>query len=257
MRMQEIIKPYKALYPEELMERYRLGERNFEGINLLRAELEYILNSRCSEGRSVPFPPEPSVVNPLWADYKYSFDREFEWDSFGRFVPTEYDDLLPPRDLTGVALSGINLAGAYLYPVSLEGANLSGADLREVKLFDSDLSGADLNHADLRGSILDDVNLRGAKLYMVRLDRAIIRSADMQHVDLRRAKLKKAFIVGSNMREANLRKAHFDRTRLNWSKLENIDWRDVELRDCCVNHVSIAASQQSDFLAALGIRLCH
>jgi len=26
-----------------------------------------------SEGRFVPFPLEPSVVNPLWADYKYSF----------------------------------------------------------------------------------------------------------------------------------------------------------------------------------------
>jgi hypothetical protein len=31
---------FKALYPDELVARFRAGERNFEGVNLLRAELE-------------------------------------------------------------------------------------------------------------------------------------------------------------------------------------------------------------------------
>lgn len=252
--VEEIVKAYKALYPEELVERYQQGERNFEGINLLRAELEHILELRRKSG-AILFAPELSLVNPLWADYRYSFESEFEWDSYGRFVPVEYDDLLPARDLAGADLGGINLSQAYLYPVNFRGANLRGAVLRSAKIFDADLSEADLSYADLRRSLLDGTNLRRANLYMARLDRAILTSANMQEANLRRAKLRKAFLTGSNLRRADLSKVHFDRTWLNGSDLRGINLRDIKLENCCVNKVRITASQQLDFLTALGIRL--
>lgn len=164
---------YKALYPEELVDRYRKGERNFVGINLLRAELEYIAQIRQRQPLSTGFPPLQTnrvprwytnlfdvAVNPLWADYR-DFDREFEWDSYGTFIPTEYDDLLPPRDLSGLDLSGINLGGAYLYPVNFNGTNLTGASLRKAKLLDADLGGVILRYADLRRSFLASAKLQG------------------------------------------------------------------------------------------------
>lgn len=262
----EVAARYKALYPEELVERYRNGERDFIGINLLRAELEHIFRVRQRQPTSRGFPRLSTsdvpqwfansfdvAVNPLWADYK-DFDREFEWDSYGTFVPTEYDDFLPPRDLSGLDLSGINLAGAYLYPVNLSGTNLRGADLREAKLFEADLSGAVLRHADLRRANLDRAILRGSDLYMAKLQRAALTSTDLAGANLKRSKLRKAFVTSSDLRGAHLEKAHLDRTWLSYSKLQDVEFSDVELWNCIITGVSIEASQQSDFLAALKVR---
>lgn len=263
----DIATMYKALYPEELIDRYHKGERNFVGINLLRRELEHIFQVRQRQPLNISFPqlattgvPKwytpffDATVNPLWADYK-DFDREFEWDSYGIFIPIEYDDLLPPRDLSGLDLSGINLDGAYLYPVNFNGTNLTGASLRKAKLFDADLRAAILRYADLRRSILASAKLEGCDMYMAKLQRVILASTDLRHANLRRAKLRKSFITSSDLRGAHLDKANFNQTWLNYSKLEDVDLRHVEFHDCVVTGVSIEASQQSAFLAALKVRL--
>jgi uncharacterized protein YjbI with pentapeptide repeats len=262
----DVAAKFKALYPEELVERYRKGERDFVGINLLRAELEHIFRVRHHQPVRIDFSQLGSsevpkwytpffdvAVNPLWADYK-DFDSEFEWDS-GIFIPTEYDDLLPPRDLTSLDLSGINLAGAYLYPVNFSGTNLTGADLRKAKLFDANLQGAVLRYSDMRRANLNSANLQGADLYMAKLQRAAMTSTNLEHANLRRAKLRKAVITSSDLRGAYLERAHFERTWLNYSKLQNVDLSNVELRDCVVTGVSVTHSQKSDFLAALKVRL--
>ncbi len=49
--IQAVIRSYKALYPEELVERYKKGERDFRRINLFRAELEKIFTDRFADGR--------------------------------------------------------------------------------------------------------------------------------------------------------------------------------------------------------------
>lgn len=254
MCAEEVAKAYKALYPEELLERYNAGERNFQGINLLRAELEHIVEPGSLHLWIDPMQPESEAYSPLWADFRNPVDRRFEWDFWGRFIPIEYDDLLPPRDLAGVNLSGVDLTGAYLYPVDLSNANLSGADLREAKLMDANLQGVDLSRADLRDSILESANLRAANLYMARLERATLASSDLREANLRRAKLRKAVLVATDLRGADLKKAHFDRTWLNEADLRNTSLQDVELRNVCVTGVAISASQQAEFLGALGIR---
>ena len=53
---------FNALYPEELVERYRNGERDFVGINLLRAELERIFDVRQR------LPSDPSSI--VWEGYE-------------------------------------------------------------------------------------------------------------------------------------------------------------------------------------------
>ncbi|MBI4297477.1 MAG: pentapeptide repeat-containing protein [Chloroflexi bacterium] len=267
MQSNEVATRFKTLYPEELVERYQKGERNFEGINLLRAELEHIFEIRQQPPSSPYYWPTEAretphwfsngytaAVNPLWADYR-DFEREFEWDSYGTFIPVEYDDLLPPRDLRGLDLSGINLRGAYLYPVDFTGTNLTGADLRKAKVFDGNFEGSVLRHADLRRATFSHANLRGADLYMARLERAALPSADLRDADLRRTKLRKAWVTSCNLQGAKLAMAHFRSTWLNYSNLEGVDMEDVELWDCVVTGVKIRAEQQARFLHALWIKV--
>jgi hypothetical protein len=66
---------FKALYPDELVARFRAGERNFEGVNLLRAELESIVGLSVVPFDSWYVPPALSSDEtvrgpacPLWAD---------------------------------------------------------------------------------------------------------------------------------------------------------------------------------------------
>ena len=260
LRIEAVAKAYKALYPEELIERYDAGERDFEGVNLLRIELEQILGPRLNGelelialGRNEAGGLDPYFFD-LWTDFCKPIEQRFEWDSYGRFIPSQLKEL-GLKDLGGADLSGINLAGAYLYPVSLTNANLSRANLRKVKLIDADLRGANLDHADLRYSILNHANLSGANLYMARLEGAKLSFADLRGADLRRSKLRKTAMNGTDLRGADLRKAHFERTWLNGAKLAGVNLQDVELHDACVTGVSITTSQQAEFLAALGIRL--
>ena len=52
-------------------------------------------------------------------------------------------------DLSGINLSGVDLAGALLFGINLSGADLSGADLSGVMFGDADLEGANLDGADI------------------------------------------------------------------------------------------------------------
>lgn len=86
---------FKALYPDELVTRYRAGERDFKGINLLRAELETIVGPTVVPFDSWYFPPSATsggTTNtrscPLWAD-RFDVEGRFEWDLGGRFCPAE------------------------------------------------------------------------------------------------------------------------------------------------------------------------
>lgn len=71
--VQAVIRAYKALYPEELVERYKKGERDFRGINLFRAELEKIFADRFAAGQNIygpvgkaaPYARLGILINPM------------------------------------------------------------------------------------------------------------------------------------------------------------------------------------------------
>ena len=251
--VQAVIRAYKALYPEELVERYNKGERNFRGINLFRDELEKILADRFAAGRYVELPASSEDFNPLWNDSR-SFESEFEWDGWGHFIPTEFDDILPMRDLSHADLRGIDLSGSYLYRVKLEGANLSNAVIRKAQVFDGEWAGVDLGHADIRRTWFRDVDMVNANLYMSRLNRTRVWSCRLKGADLGRAKLRKAWLVGSDLTNAKLTSAHFDQTWLSGSNLSGVDFDDVDLLNSIVYDVTLADGQQRDFMKALRIR---
>lgn len=252
--VQTVIRAYKALYPEELVERYKKGERDFRGINLFRDELERIISERFAAGRHVELPTAFQDFNPLWSDYRLGFEREFEWDAWGNFIPTEFDDLLPMRDLSGVDLSGVDLSGSYLYRLKLEGANLSGAVIRRAQVFDGEWAGVNLNHADLRRTWFREVDLSKANMYMSRLNRSRFSSCCLCDADLGRAKLRKAWLVWSDLTNAKIAKAHFDQTWLSGSNLSNVDLDQVDFRNSVVYEVALGRDQQEAFLAAMRIR---
>jgi uncharacterized protein YjbI with pentapeptide repeats len=252
--VQTVIRAYKALYPEELVARYKKGERDFRGINLFRAELEKILAGRFASGQYVDLPTASEDFNPLWNDYRWSFESEFEWDAWGHFIPVEFDDLLPMRYLSNVDLRGIDLSGSYLYRVKFEGANLSNAVIRKAQVFDGEWARVDLNHADLRRSWFRDVDMVNANVYMSRLNRTRFSSCHLNGADLRRAKLRKARLVGSDLSNAKLAKAHFDQTWLSGSNLSGVNFDDVDLQNTTVYEVTLANGQQKDFMKALRIR---
>ncbi|MCL0057507.1 pentapeptide repeat-containing protein [Dehalococcoidales bacterium] len=252
--IQAVIRSYKALYPDELVERYKKGERDFRGINLFRTELEKIFVDRFAAGQYIELPAASEDFNPLWNDYRWSFESEFEWDAWGHFIPVEFDDLLPMRDLSHVDLRGIDLSGSYLYRVKFEGANLSDAVIRKAQVFDCEWAGVDLNHADLRRTWFRDVDMVNANLYMSRLNRTRFSSCHLNGADLRRAKLRKAWLVWSDLTNAKLAKAHFDQTWLCGSNLSGVDFNDVDLLNTTVYEVTLANGQQEDFMKALRIR---
>lgn len=252
--VQSVIGAYKALYPEELIARYKKGERDFRGINLFRAELEEIFADRFAGGQNVELPCASEEFNPLWNDYWRGFEREFEWDAWGHFIPSEFDDILPLRDLSNADLRGIDLSGSYLYRVKLEGANLSNAVMRKGQVLDSEWAGVDLNHADLRRTWFRDVDMTNANIYMSRLNRAKLVSCQLKGADLRRAKLHKAWLVWSDLTDAQLNRAHFDQTWLSGSKLLNVDFNQVDFRNSIVYEIALAKNQQQAFLGAMRIR---
>jgi len=257
MHFKDTAKVFNALYPEELLERYNSGERNFAKINLLRRELESILGETVETSR-VDRGIRLENFNELWSDFKsppdYMFRiKGFEWNSSGTFFSEELDDI-PERDFSNVNLSNIDLKGSYLYPVNFSKVDLSRADLRNTILLDVNLQGANLSHADLRDAVIRG-NLQDITLDMAKLDRCNLGWCNLQRANLKRAKLYKTDFTGANLNQANLSKAHFKYTMLNGANLQGVDFKDVTLSNVYVTGVKLTVSQETAFLKSLQIRL--
>ena len=244
---------FNALYPEELLERYSAGERNFLRSNLFRKELEHILGVTTDTSIITPAYTWLEKFNLLWADFHDPIHRRFEWDTYGAFIPIEYDDLLD-TNLSGLDLSEINFQGSYLYRTNFSNTNLSHAVLRNTILLDVNFQGADLSHADLRDSIVTG-NLQSVNLYMARLDHCTMNECNLQGANLKRAKLRKTSFAGADLRNADLSNAHFERTILNRAKLQGVDFKKVKLNNVYVTGIALTKSQQLEFLESLEVHL--
>ncbi len=127
---------------EELIERYKAGERDFRG-----AELP-------------------------WA---YLREADLRGADLSRAKLREVD--LRGANLHGAKLRGADLRWAELPEVDLSGAYLCAADLRCADLRCANLRRADLSKADLTRACLQAANLRGAKLRGVYLGGANLSQA--------------------------------------------------------------------------------
>jgi uncharacterized protein YjbI with pentapeptide repeats len=112
--------------PEQLLNQYASGERNFRGLNLSYQIL--------------------GGVDLMRSDF-----------SGAKLDHTILEGANLSRvNFSKANLSGANLRRAELIWANLQGANLRGANLRGADLSGADLGGADLTGADLGGAILPD-----------------------------------------------------------------------------------------------------
>ena len=120
---------------EELLARYKAGERNFAGVDLNpRCDNEWIGLSRA----------DLRGINLRGANLYYV--------NFGK------------SDLSGADCFGAYLGHAGLGCANFQGANLRGAILKYSYWGNTNLSGADLTDANLTGAVLIEANLTGAIL---------------------------------------------------------------------------------------------
>ena len=127
------------LNKDELLQRYRIGERYFANANLRSLNLSLL---------------DLNGINLSWGHLN--------------LVNLSGTDLrkcnLTAADLREANLSDTNLTEAYLVRANFTNANLSRANLRGANLTHACLLDADLSEADLRDANLSYINLNGANL---------------------------------------------------------------------------------------------
>ena len=87
-------------------------------------------------------------------------------------------------NILGANLQGANLQGVSLQRAGLQGADLQGANLQGANLQGADLQGADLQGANLQGADLQGANLQGANLQGALLDHIILGNTHLVGFDL-------------------------------------------------------------------------
>ena len=123
--------------PEELLERYADGERNFAGIDLIKYH------------RPSPYSPKQPYRQPIELENVVLRDINLRGANFEEICLTGVD-------LTGADLGGIFMRDCRLVKGIIRDANLRAANLRFSGFFEADLRGTNLDYmnassADFRG----------------------------------------------------------------------------------------------------------
>jgi hypothetical protein len=156
---------------DELVRRYALGDRNFENIALIGANLQ---ETKLQE------------INLTGSNLQGA--------------------ILININLQQAILDRINLSDA-----SLMGANLNGASLIEANLDRANLANAHLNEASLVGaSLLDGTYLRGASLIGSLLNNAQLNDAIFSKANLQKTHLNGACLKGAALGDADLQGAYYN-----------------------------------------------
>jgi Pentapeptide repeats (8 copies) len=156
---------------DELVRRYALGDRNFENIELIGANLQ---ETKLQE------------INLTGSNLQGT--------------------ILINANLQQACLDRINLSDA-----SLMGANLNKASLIEANLDRANLANANLNEASLVGaSLLDGTYLRGASLVGTLLNNARLNDAIFSKANLQGTHLNGACLKGATLGDADLKGAYYN-----------------------------------------------
>jgi len=137
---------------------------------------------------------------------------------------------LPDADLSGLNLSGRDIALSNLERATLDGANLARAileraDLAETSLRDANLRGASLDRAYLFKTIMSGADLRGCSLRYARLDWLFLDEAVLGDIDATGAS--GSIVVRNAFWESNGQRRKVGAWRLT-SALEAAGARDIK-----------------------------
>ncbi|WP_448560644.1 pentapeptide repeat-containing protein [Trichothermofontia sp.] len=157
---------------KDLLRRYRRGQRNFQQVEILGADLQ---------------------------------------DACLEFIDLS-GARLEQANLARSQLIGAELWQTNLSQTNLQAANLIGANLRSAQLYRADcrramLCGTGLNAADLSYAILDEASLCGADLRAADLTGASLKCTNLKGADLRGAILLGADLTGADLTGSELQEA--------------------------------------------------
>ena len=138
----------------DLINRYRMGDKNFINANLRCCDL----SKHCLKG-----------ANLSHAFLNLADLSQADLSNADLSLADLQDAVLNNTNLSKANLFRTNFANANLTNANLTNANLSRACLKGANLQNADLSNADLSLADLRGANLDNVSLSGANLANAKL----------------------------------------------------------------------------------------
>lgn len=154
---------------KELLRRYRRGQRDFQQVEILQADL----SGTCLE-----------FVDLSGAQLEHANLAQ------AQLIGAElWQTNLTQANLQAANLIGANLRGAQLYRADCLrglfcGAGLNAANLSYARLDEASLCGADLRTADLTGASLKGTNLKGADLRGAILLAADLTGAELEDADL-------------------------------------------------------------------------
>lgn len=122
-------KELKITQVSEFLQRFSLGERNFQNINLIKANLEGIFLQK---------------INLIGANLQQTNLKNSNLD-YAKLIAADLSD----TDLSGVSLKKAKLMGAILKNTNLTNANLEGADLTNADLTNANLTNTNLINTSL------------------------------------------------------------------------------------------------------------
>jgi uncharacterized protein YjbI with pentapeptide repeats len=171
-------------------------------------------------------------------------------------------------DLSGLDLTGRNLADADFTGALLEETNLAGTKLDSASFFGADLRRANLaassmRRADMRGASLRGANLIGADLYEADLREGTIAEKDrfgnlrvLQHdignsemgdalmhsANLERAKMAGTMAIQADFTDAVMRNCKLSRANLRNAKLTGANLENADLSGCVLSGADLTGS---------------
>lgn len=198
------------LNAEELSKRYKVGERDFTGINLIYGNL-YTENLSGANLSGANF----SGISLIRANLTGSDLTGAE---------------LSAAILDGANLAGANLSSAVLIQARMPGANLSAANLGDTNLTAAYLVSANLMKANLRGTNLSAANLSQSNLRNAGFNQKTkLCGADLSSVNLAGQDLQKLNLSGVNLTKAILCGAWLCFSNLSGANLTSADLRGADL----------------------------
>ena len=138
-------------------------------------------------------------------------------------------DALQELNHDGIALTGVNVSGAFLQAIHLKNARLMRADF----------SAADVRNSDFESANLQDSNLRSGNFRQSNFENASLTGAEMQDGDFEGASFTRTDLAGAELDNADLRLTSLKDTR--WKEIRSISGANLYgLRDAPAGFVEWA-----------------